>query len=114
MLFRSGDIESWGRGTIKIIKECVERKILPPECNTERSGLMVSFFSDAEEFLKRKELKKELIKVVLDTLEKGNTNNSRVRDICNVSKATATRYLTELDGEYLERVGKTGEGPTTL
>ncbi|WP_339694479.1 RNA-binding domain-containing protein [uncultured Roseivirga sp.] len=109
-LFRCGEIESWGRGTIKMIKESVAGKILPPEFNTEMSGMMVSFFSDAEEFLKRKELKKELIKVVLDTLEKGNTNNSRVRDICNVSKATATRYLTELDGEFLERVGKTGEG----
>jgi len=110
VLFRSGDIESWGRGTIKMIKECVEGKILPPEFNTEMSGLMVSFFSNTKRYLEGKELKAELIDIVLDTLSNRRINNTRVQEICKVSKATATRYLTELDGEFLERVGKTGEG----
>ncbi len=109
-LFRCGDIESWGRGTIKMIKESVEGKILPPEFNTEMSGMMVSFFSNAEEYLKGKELKEALISIVLDTLNNGSINNTRVQELCKVSKATATRYLSDLDGEYIERVGKTGEG----
>lgn len=109
-LFRCGDIESWGRGTIKMIKESVKGKILPPEFNTEMSGMMVSFFSNAEDYLKGKELKKAHIRVVLHVLEKGRVTNSGVQELCGVSKATATRYLAELEGEYLDRVGKTGEG----
>ena len=109
-LFRCGDIESWGRGTIKMIKESVKGKILPPEFNTEMSGMMVSFFSNAKDFLKSKEMKAVHIKVVLYVLENSRISNGGVQDLCEVSKATATRYLTELEGEYLERVGKTGEG----
>lgn len=109
-LFKCGDIESWGRGTIKMIKESISGKILPPEFNTQMSGMMVSFFSNAEDYLKRKELKPELISIIVEVLDRGRVTNARVRELCGVSKATATRYLTELDGNYLERVGKTGEG----
>lgn len=49
-LFRCGDIESWGRGTIKMIKESVDAKILPPGFDTEISGMMVSFFSNAKDY----------------------------------------------------------------
>lgn len=67
-------------------------------------------FANAEEYLKGKELKEALISIVLDTLNNGSINNTRVQELCKVSKATATRYLSDLDGEYIERIGKTGEG----
>lgn len=36
--------------------------------------------------------------------------NTEVQKLSNVSKATATRYLSELEDEYLEKMGTTGVG----
>ncbi|MEM9897263.1 MAG: ATP-binding protein [Bacteroidota bacterium] len=44
-LFRAGLIESWGRGTIKIIEECKTSGLPSPEFTDEFSGLMVTFYS---------------------------------------------------------------------
>jgi ATP-dependent DNA helicase RecG len=41
----------------------------------------------------------------------GRINNSAVQQLCQVSKATATRYLSELEKEnYLHKTGITGAG----
>jgi ATP-dependent DNA helicase RecG len=32
------------------------------------------------------------------------------RNICQVSKPTASRYLAELEGTYLAKIGGTGKG----
>ena len=109
-LFRCGDIESWGRGTIKMINECVEHEILPPDFNVEMSGFMVSMFSNPKSLLSGKGYDNTLIDIVIDTLEQGQTSNTRVRKICEVSKATATRYLDQLEGNILSRIGETGRG----
>ena len=44
--FRSGYIESWGRGIEKINHECITSGVPMPEFNTDFSGLMVTFNSD--------------------------------------------------------------------
>ncbi|MFZ2961076.1 MAG: ATP-binding protein, partial [Candidatus Ozemobacteraceae bacterium] len=41
--FRSGYIESWGRGIEKIKRECREHGIKPPKFDSGYSGLMVTF-----------------------------------------------------------------------
>lgn len=43
--FRAGYIESWGRGMLKIIKECKKADILEPEFKYDYHGLMVEFKS---------------------------------------------------------------------
>ncbi len=108
-LFRCGDIESWGRGTIKIIKACLNHRLLPPIFNVS-SGFQVSLISNAKEYLKDRNIDNSLIDVLTETLNVGKVTNKRVQEICEVSKATATRYLEELEGEFLERVGATGRG----
>jgi ATP-dependent DNA helicase RecG len=109
-LFRSGYIESWGRGTIKMINECLKGGILPPDLNTEYSGFMVTFYSDAERYLTIRGIPKPLMEIVLYALNGKEVSNSTVKDLCKVSKATATRYLQQLEGDLLEKVGETGKG----
>ena len=54
--------------------------------------------------------KEELRKIILHIQENGTVSNSEVQTICNVSKATATRYLGELEAEWLDKIGSTGVG----
>jgi ATP-dependent DNA helicase RecG len=44
--FRSGYIESWGRGIEKIRRECREHDIEPPVYDFEMSGLMLTFHAN--------------------------------------------------------------------
>ncbi len=56
-------------------------------------------------------MKEELIKIILYVQENGRINNSGVRQLCGVSKPTATRYLSELEREkYLHKTGTTEAG----
>jgi len=109
-LFRSGDIEAWGKGTIKMIKACVEHELLPPAFHSDASGFSVQLFNNTEKALQKRGLESSLIKVIKDALANKQTTNARVQDICSVTKATATRYLKKLEGMYLDRVGETGRG----
>ena len=80
--------------------------------DVEMSGFIVSMFSNPKSLLSRKGYNNTLIDIVIDTLEQGQTSNTRVRKICEVSKATATatRYLDQLEGNNLSRIGETGRG----
>lgn len=108
--FRAGYIESWGRGTIKIFNACKMHKISPPVFTTEPPDFQLKLFRYSDFVLKQMGLKEELRKIVLHIQENGIINNSEVKIICGVSKATATRYLQELEGNFIEKVGTTGVG----
>ena len=47
--FRSGFIESWGRGTLKIIQECKDAGLPVPEFKYDMSGFIIEFQQPAEE-----------------------------------------------------------------
>jgi ATP-dependent DNA helicase RecG len=109
-LFRCGDIEAWGRGTLNMIKECILHKTLPPEFEATTSEFTISFFKDIKTALTEKNVAPQLIKIVAYVIEHKQINNSIVQNICQVSKPTASRYLTELEGTYLDKIGGTGKG----
>jgi len=111
-LFRAGYIESWGRGTIKIINACKAHKIAPPIFSNTPPDFQVELIKYSDQSLKANGLKEELRKIVLHVQEFGEVTNSEVQKICDVSKATATRYLNELEEVYLEKIGTTGVGTT--
>jgi len=108
--FRAGYIESWGRGTIKIFNACKTHKIAPPVFATEPPDFQVVLVRYSDHGLKELGLKEELRKIVLYVQENGIIGNSEVQSLCDVSKATATRYLGELEGKLIEKVGTTGVG----
>lgn len=110
-LFRAGYIEAWGRGTIKMITECQKYHLSIPRYYFGASGFVVKFFRYTEADLQDKGMKEELINILLYVQENGRINNSGVQQLCNVSKPTAARYLSELEREkYLHKTGTTGAG----
>jgi ATP-dependent DNA helicase RecG len=97
-VFRCGYIESWGRGTIKIIERCVEAGLPKPSYKYETSGLWVIFNKDIYtfEYLNSLDLNDRQIKAVLYTKENGKITNSEYQEINDIGKTTATEELAEL------------------
>jgi ATP-dependent DNA helicase RecG len=113
-LFRSGYIESWGRGTLKMIKECIDAGLPKPLYYYDMSGFFVEFRKDifSEKYLKSLGLNDRQEKAIIFIKEKGKISNSEYQELNNVSKATATRDLSELVEKYeiLRRAGDIGAG----
>ncbi len=108
--FRAGYIESWGRGTIKMINACKAHKIAPPIFSNIPPDFQVELIKYTDYGLKELGLKEELRKIMLHIQENGSVSNSEVQTLCSVSKATATRYLGELETDWIDKIGSTGVG----
>ena len=97
-LFRSGYIESWGRGTLKMINECVQFGIPKPKYFYDMSGFWVEFRKDVFdiEYLKSLGLNERQIQSVKFVKENGKITNSEYQKNYGVARNTATRDLSEL------------------
>jgi ATP-dependent DNA helicase RecG len=112
-LFRSGYIEAWGRGTIKIIKECKQAGIPEPVFSYNSSDISIEFRKDIynEKNLKSLNLNDRQIKAVLYLKKKGKINNSDYQNLNIVSRETATRDLKELiERKLIKPSGQKGAG----
>jgi len=113
-LFRSGYIEAWGRGTISMIDECVFLGKPRPKYMDDMSGFWVEFrkdIFDSEYYIKIGLNRRQLLAIEYLKTNK-ELSNKIYQEICNVSKATATRDLTELIEKFrvLKRSGDVGAG----
>ncbi|MBW6535909.1 MAG: putative DNA binding domain-containing protein [Mariniphaga sp.] len=112
--FRAGLVESWGRGTIKIIEQCKEHGLPNPEFENSGKDFWVIFRKDIynETSLKKLGINERQIKAVLYAKRNGKITNSGYQEICDVSKGTATKELRELTEKFniLERKGNVGAG----
>jgi ATP-dependent DNA helicase RecG len=97
-LFRSGYIESWGRGTLKMINECIQFGIPKPKYFYDMSGFWVEFRKDVfdMEYLKSLGLNERQIQAIKFVKERGKITNSEYQANYGVSRNTATRDLSEL------------------
>ncbi len=97
-LFRSGYIEAWGRGTIKMINECVQFGIPKPVYFCDMSGFWVEFRKENlnPEYLKTLGLNERQIKAIEYVKSKGKIANSDYQAIFKVSRNTASRDLADL------------------
>ena len=112
-LFCSGYIESWGRGTLKIIRECKQAGIPEPVFSYDSSDISVEFRKDIcnEKYLQSLNLKDSQVKAVLFTKEKGKLTNSDYQTLNDVSRETATRDLKQLiDKQLIKPSGQKGAG----
>lgn len=98
VLFRSGYIESWGRGTIKIITECKRAGLPEPIFTYDSSDISIEFRKNIynEEYLQSLDLNERQIKAVLYIKEKGRITNKEYQEINNTSDRTASRDLENL------------------
>jgi len=112
--FKGGYIDAWGRGTIKIIDTCKQAELPEPEMVELDGGFSITLFKDniTLEKLTKLGLNDRQIKAVLIVKEKAKITNSEYQELFDVSKATATRDLTELVENFalLDKIGQTGVG----
>ncbi len=112
--FKAGLIEAWGRGTVKIINECVKAGLPEPVFEKASGGVKVVLFKNLLDKSKLIELglNKRQIKAIEFLKENKKITNSDYQKINYVSKASATRDLKELLERYklIEKIGVTGIG----
>ena len=112
--FKGGLVEAWGRGTIKIINECKAAGLPEPIMEYSSGGISVTILKSQlnDKSLKDIGLSARQIKAVKYLKENQIITNKIYQEICEVSKATATRDLTELIEKFrlLERLGDVGAG----
>jgi ATP-dependent DNA helicase RecG len=113
VFFRAGYIESWGRGTNKIIDSCIEAGLPEPIIEEDQGGIQVTFLKNiyTEEHLSQLGINERQIKALLHIKKHGKISNATYQEINGVSKATATRDLKGLiDKKLVRGSGLKGSG----
>lgn len=114
--FRSGYIESWGLGISKMTEQCFNFGLPSPLFFFKSSSFWVEFRKDIYNYTQLKDLRlnERQIKAVLFVKDNGKINNIDYQTLNEVSKATASRDLTELVEKFklLARSGVVGAGTT--
>ena len=112
--FRSGYVESWGRGISKMNELCVAEGLPKPTYIAESSDFWVEFRKDIyhTEYLQSLGLNDRQVKAVLYAKDKGKITNSDYQTLNDISKRTATTELTELADKFkiLTKTGTSGAG----
>ncbi|MBS1590235.1 MAG: putative DNA binding domain-containing protein [Bacteroidetes bacterium] len=107
--FRSGYIESWGRGINKMTILCIEAGLPKPEFDYQGSGMWTIFRKDIynAEHLQTLGLNDRQIKAVLYTKENGRITNSKYQQLNKITDRTALRDLENLISiNIFKRVGE--------
>ena len=104
VFFRSGDIESWGRGYRRIVRQNEAAGLLPPIVQTE-DGLRVTHYVDVGAQVQAMGAEERAIPVLEHVLKNHRVTNGDVQKMLGVSRATAMRILQKLDG-LLKAVGQ--------
>jgi len=114
---KAGYIESWGRGTNKIIDSCIEAGLPEPLIEEEQGGFSITFLKEkyTYQFITGQNLEKRQIKAMLYIKEHGSINNTEYQELANISKRTATRDLQEMmERRLLRKIGTTGKGTSYI
>lgn len=107
--FRSGYVESWGRGMDKMKNLCTEARLPVPEFSCQGDDFWAIFRKDIynETFLRNKGLNDRQIKALLYVRENGKITSSQYQTLNSISKRTSINDLIELVEKYglLEQAG---------
>jgi ATP-dependent DNA helicase RecG len=97
-LFRSGYIEAWGRGTIKIINECKEANIPEPIFNYNSSDITIEVRKDIynAEYLDNLKLNERQLDALIYFRSKREIVTSDYVKKYTINERTARRDLIEL------------------
>jgi len=113
VLFRSGYIESWGRGTIKILRECKQEGLPEPIFTSGKSEISVEFRKDIynKKYLQSANLSDRQIKAVMFTKDNGKITNSEYQALNDCSRNTASSDLLDLvNKDLFNPSGRKGAG----
>ena len=109
VFYKAGFIESWGRGTIKIMEKCLEQGLPEPDFEEDHGVFVVKFYQDEwnEENLKKLGIKERQIKAVMYVKEKGKITNKEYRELTGLSDEGARIDLIGLSKRNLiQPIGK--------
>jgi ATP-dependent DNA helicase RecG len=97
-LFRSGYIEAWGRGTIKIINECKEANIPEPIFTYNSSDITIEFRKDIynAEYLHNLKLNERQLDALIYFRSRREIVTSDYVKKYTINERTARRDLIEL------------------
>ncbi|CAN5143445.1 helix-turn-helix domain-containing protein [soil metagenome] len=111
--FKGGYIDSWGRGTLKIINSCLEARLPEPLIAEQFGGILVEIFKNRHtaENLRQLGLNERQIEAMSYVLENGNITNSKYQELFSVSRNTASNDLSSLvEAGVLRSSGIKGAG----
>ncbi|MDR2937522.1 MAG: DeoR family transcriptional regulator [Prevotellaceae bacterium] len=110
--FRSGYVESWGRGISKIEEQCATAGLPSPTFTNEGSDFWVIFRKDIynKEDLSKLGLNERQVDALIFFKPKGEITSSEYAEKYNISDRTARRDLSELTEKNLLK----NEGDTNL
>ena len=109
VFYKAGFIESWGRGTIKIMEKCQEQGLPEPDFEEDHGVFVVKFYQDKwnEENLKKLGINERQIKAVIYVKGKGKITNKEYRELTGLSDEGARLDLIELSKRNLiQPIGK--------
>lgn len=107
--FKAGYIDSWGRGTLKIINSCKDAGLPEPTITALDGGILVSLFKDkySLEQLKSLGLNERQITAVEYVKAKGKITNYELQQLLDLSERTILRELEDLvKNDILVRKGE--------
>lgn len=98
VFYFAGFIESWGRGTIKIVENCVKQGLPEPDFIEESGVMKVIFYKDkfTAEYLEKLGFNERQIKAVMYVKEKGKITNKEYRGLTGLSDEGARIDVNEL------------------
>lgn len=112
--YNAGYIDSWGRGTLKIIKSCKEAELPEPDIHEIDGGIQVTIYKTiySTEKLMEMGLNERQIKAIEFVKEKGSITNTDYQNLNSVSRATASRDLSDLVDKFniFIKIGEVGQG----
>ncbi|WP_262507723.1 ATP-binding protein [Spirosoma endophyticum] len=112
-MFRGGLVETWGRGTLKMIAECRAWGLPDPLFEDKQGGFWVTFFADRyqEALLRQAGLNERQTKGILYTKQQGRITNADYQRLNDCSRNTASTDLKELvQQNWLKQQGTKGAG----
>ena len=113
VFFKGGLIESWGRGTLKIIDECHAAGLPTPEISEMTGGIVVTIYKDIynEKHLSQFDLNERQLEALLLWKSKGEIITSAYAEKFDIVDRTARRDIAELVEKKL--LIKTGDLKTS-
>lgn len=114
VFYMAGFIESWGRGTIKIIEECKKFGLPEPVIKEFQGGIAVTLYKSKntnkfkqKEVDKTSNVSKNHQRVIDYILKNGEITSKDYATLFGVTDRTALRHLEELiQLEIIEKIGK--------
>jgi len=113
VFYKAGYIETWGRGTLKVMEECEKYGLAEPKIEVHSGGFSITLFKDIynEEYLSKVSINDRQKKAIQYIKQNKSISNSVYRELFEVAKRTAVRDIEEL--MELKMIMKRGEGRAT-